>query len=86
MVSKRDEETEVFIDTLKNSHIYKDMRAKFDELTNGGVDRTSKHEESIIQYACEKYNLSTEQVDRIFIDIELKINEFQFLRKIEAEK
>ncbi len=77
MVIKRDSETENFIDTLENGHIYKDMRAKYDELTDDGRDYKHEHNEMVIEYACEKYNLTTDQLDRIFIDTEISISEFE---------
>ncbi|RHW40049.1 hypothetical protein D1B33_04150 [Lysinibacillus yapensis] len=78
---KKEPEIEEFIDTLENSHIYKDIRSKYEEITDGGKNRKSEHDEIVIRYGCEKYNLTTEELDRIFIDTKLKISEFQLMRK-----
>lgn len=82
---KRDEEIEEFIDTLENSHIYKDMRAMYEEITDEGRKYKNEHDEMVIRYACEKYNLTTDELDRIYIDTELSICEFQ-RRHLELNK
>ncbi|PYF05203.1 hypothetical protein [Ureibacillus chungkukjangi] len=73
----RDADTEAYINTLENGHIYKDIRAKYGELTDDGRNYKHEYNEIVIRYACEKYNLTTEQLDRIFIDSEIKISEYE---------
>lgn len=85
MVIKRDPETEEFINTLENSRIYKDMRAKYDEVTNDGDNYTDELDVIVQRYASEKYNLSIEKVDKIYIDIEWKISEFH-QKRLEKNK
>ena len=73
----RGPEIEAYIDTLENGHIYKDMRDKYEEITDNGRNYKHEHNEIVIRYACEKYKITTDQLDRIFIDTEIKISEFQ---------
>lgn len=77
MAIKRDPKIEVFIDTLENSHIYKDMRVKYEEITDYERNYKNEHDEIVMRYTCKKYNLTTEELDRIYIDTEIKICEFQ---------
>lgn len=83
---KRDSETVKFIDTLENGHIYKDMGAKYEELTENGRNYKSEHNEIVIRYAMGKYNLTTDELDRIFIDTEIKISEIERSRRLSKQK
>ena len=85
MVIKRDPQTEEFIATLENNHIYIDMRAKFDELTNEGDNYLEEHDEAVMHYASEKYNLSLEEVDQIYTNSEFAISEFH-RKRLEKNK
>lgn len=80
MVIARDSETENYISTLDNSEIYKDMRTKYDVVTNEGDEYTDEHDKIVCEYASKKYNLTTEEVKEIYISSELKISEFHKLK------
>ncbi|WIL37551.1 hypothetical protein QN089_09300 [Kurthia sp. YJT4] len=81
---KRDQETEEFILTLENHEIYKDMRTKFEEVTNFGEEYLDEHAKIVNKYASEKYNIAIEEAEGIYNQTEFKIAAFhtERLRKI----
>ena len=74
---QRDPDTEEFINTLENNHIYRDMRAKYDELTDDGeIVLSDEHDEMATEYISEKYEITKEEVVSLYIFFETEISRF----------
>lgn len=75
--SQRDQGTEEFIDTLENNHIYRDMRAKYDELTDDGEKVfLDEYDELASEYISIKHGITKEEALSLYIKFETKISEF----------
>lgn len=85
MVVERDPGTEKFLDTLENNHIYRDMREKFDEVTNDGDEYLDEHDEIVFKYAAEKYGISTEEANKLYQHFEMEMSKF-FQRRLTGEE
>lgn len=85
LILKHDHETEVFIKTLKNSHVYLDIRAKYDEIYVEGVAYSEEQDVFVHRYASEKYNITIEEIVKIYVDTEWAIGEFK-QKRLEYQK
>jgi len=75
----RDPETEAFLDTLENNHIFRDMRNEFDKYSEDYVPET--HDSIVFEYASNKYGISFEDANDLYVEFENRLTEFYRGRK-----
>lgn len=75
-IYERDPETEAFIDTLENNHIYRDMRDQYDKITIKDDEYTDEHDKIVAEYASRKYGISTVDAGQLYSNFEWEITKF----------
>ncbi|QUG41571.1 hypothetical protein KD050_20240 [Psychrobacillus sp. INOP01] len=75
--NQRDPETEVFIDTFQHAYVYRDMRAKYDDI-KGDVEKIflEEYNEPVSEYISEKYNITKKEALDLYTYFEIEISKF----------
>lgn len=74
---QRNAETEVFIDSFQHAYVYRDMRAKYEEVKENREISLEEKNESVSKYISEKYEITKQEAIDLYTYFEIEISKFQ---------